>query len=54
LYSKDKEFLAISPGPDHPAAEGPILLDALIDYFTGAEWKEKSLGDLYLFIQVCS
>ena len=53
LASKNKEFLAISPGPDHPTAEAPVLLDALIDYFTGTEWKEKTIRDLYEFIQVC-
>lgn len=52
LASNNKEFLAISPGPDHPTAEGPVLLDALIDYFTGTEWKEKTINDLYEFIQV--
>ena len=52
LASKNKQFLAISPGPDHPTAEGSILLDALIDYFTGTEWKEKTLADLHEFIQV--
>ena len=49
---EDKHVLAISTGPDHPASYDLILADAINDFFSGPDWKEKSFVDFHQHIQV--
>ena len=50
--SKNKHMLAISTGPDHPASYDGILADAITNFFSKTDWKEKSFFDFHQHLQV--
>ena len=53
IAADGREMLAMTTGPDHCAFDESVLVDAIVDYFTGIEWKDKTLTDFHQFIQVC-